>query len=449
VAASRSHSSRFLMELQNEFMPQSEVHLAPSMIADTASTESPIQALPGFSRELQLLLSCGGPRIQAAYRERRDGLLVKDLDWGLVFHLALWHRMLPLLYWNLTQSNGAEGASSVPRPASEAMHAGIVRNISESLRMTADLLSILDGMEEEGVVAVPYKGPILSARLYGNLSLRLCSDLDIVVRRADLRSARKVLLSLGYQPSVMLHAATEEFRVESRYSERFDRPGSVVELHWAFTNKDVAFPLNLEDLLPRLTTYQVSGRSIRVFSPDDTLLILCVHGAKHGWSRLEWICGVAELLHGGGIQWDEVLRRARETKSLRRLLLGLCVAHDLYGSPLPEDVKKAIVGDKQVGALARTVTASLFDGGDHVDGLHTFGTLDHDLFHFRLGDGFPDSFRYLVYRITTPSRPEEWSTVSLGKRSISLHSFTRPFGIISKLVPALWRRYGPSRSPKR
>ena len=225
--------------------------------------------------------------------------------------------------------------------------------------------------------------------------------------------------------------------------------GSVVELHWAFTNKDVAFPLSLDDLLPRLTSCLVSGRSVRVFSPEDTLLVLCVHGAKHGWSRLEWICGVAELLHGGAIQWDDVLRRARETKSLRRLLLGLCVAHDLYGCPLPGEVRKAVAGDRQVGALARAVTASLFDGGEHVDGLHTFGTLDHDLFHFRLGDGVSDSLRYLVYRITTPSRPEEWSAVSLGNRSISLHSFTRPFAVVSKLVPALWRRYTSRRPSSR
>ena len=110
------------------------------------------------------------------------------------------------------------------------------------------------------------------------------------------------------------------------------------------------------------------------------------------------------------------------------------------------DVMKEVSGDEQVGALARAVTSSLFDGGEEVDGLHTFGTLDHDLFHFRLGDGLQDSFRYLMYRITTPSRPEEWSTVSLGNRSISLHSFTRPFGVVSKVIPALWRRYTSSRT---
>ena len=157
------------------------------MTADTQTKPEPIQGLPGFSRELQLLLCCGGPRIQAAHRERLTQQIeqwkgvFEKADWGLVFQLALWHRMLPLLYWNLTQANGNESSTSVPEPATDAMRAGYVRNISESLRMTADLLSILGRMEEEGVVAIPYKGPILSARLYGNLGLRRSTDLDIIV----------------------------------------------------------------------------------------------------------------------------------------------------------------------------------------------------------------------------------------------------------------------------
>jgi hypothetical protein len=270
-------------------------------------------------------------------------------------------------------------------------------------------------------------------------------DLDVMVRREDLDRAREKLIELGYIPSVMLHSTNHDFLVESRYSEKFNRPDSVVELHWAFTNRDVAFPLTLNDLIPRLTEHQISGRKIRVFSPDDTLLILCVHGAKHGWARLEWICGVAELTHEAEIDWPTLLSLAEDTKSSRRLLLGLCLAHDLFRAPLPDVVMKRIKEDKQLPALATAVSSALFVGNNDENGLHTFGTLDHDLFHFRLGDGIGDSLRYFLYRMTTPSRPERWSTISVRGHSISLHSFTRPFGVVTKLIPAVWRRYTPSR----
>lgn len=410
-----------------------------------------LHQMPLFSPEMDLLLCCGGPFIQAHNNNRFCQLVREGVDWDSIFNLALWHHMLPLLYWNLTKSeDGKRSGLVVPPPVMEALRAAYLRNVGLALRMTGDLMAILEKFEEAGVKAVPYKGPVLASQLYGNLGLRRSVDLDIIVGKKDLQEARKALIDLGYVPSLMLHRTAQDFQVESRYSERFDRPGSVVELHWAFTNRDVAFPLTLDDLMPRLITQSVSGRRIQAFAPEDTLLILCVHGAKHGWARLEWICGVAELVHGGDqIAWLDLVSRATQTRSLRRLLLGLCLAHDLYRAPLPQDVKDLIRGDRQISLLAAAVSASLSGNGRTVEGIQTFGTLDHDLFHFRLGDRFPDSLRYLVYRVTTPSRPERWSAISIGGHSITLHSFTRPFGIVAKLVPAMWRRYGLNRVSKR
>lgn len=427
-------------------MTNGDIGIASKMPAESMGASGLLHQAPPFSPEMELLLCCGGPLIQAGNSDRMCRLARGDLNWELVFQLALWHYMLPLLYWNLTQKDGHQDGIAVPSPVMEVLRSGYLRNVGLALRMTGDLLEIVERLEEAGVTAVPYKGPVLASQLYGNLGLRRSVDLDILVRKDDLPNARKTLIELGYVPSVMLHETTHEFQVESRYSEKFDRPGSVVELHWAFTNKDVAFPLTLNDLMPRLTTHQVSARLIRVLAPEDTLLILCVHGAKHGWARLEWICGVAELVHGGDqLAWSDLLSRATETRSVRRLLLGLCLAHDLFRAPLPDTVKQQIRRDRKISELAVAVSSSLFDKGRKVEGVQTFGTLDHDLFHFRLGDRFSDSLRYLAYRVMTPSRPEQWSTIPIGGRSIRLHSFTRPIGIIIKLVPAMWRRFDERR----
>lgn len=400
-----------------------------------------LHPIPTLPAEIELLLCCGGPLTRATNERRMTRLARERIDWELVFRLAAWHRMLPLLYWNLTREDGHE--PEVPPEMIDAFRAAYFRNVGIALRMTGDLVAILDRMEKVGVLVVPYKGPVLSSQLYGHLGLRPSVDLDVVVKTDDLRRARTILMELGYAPSVLLAGTNHDFQVESRYSERFERPASVVELHWAFTSKDVAFPLTLNDMDSRLNTHLVSGRMVPVFDWEDTLLVLCVHGAKHGWAHIEWICGIAELLHyEDEISWPDLLARATETKSLRRLLLGLCLAHDLFRAPLPQDVKGRIRAEDRVSTLAASVSSSLFKGdSSSVENLHTFGTLEHDLFHFRLGDHFQDSIRYLTYRMTTPSRPERWSTVSIGAHPIRLHSFTRPFAVLVKLLPAIWRRF--------
>lgn len=409
---------------------------------ENSAVDGMLHTIPPFPPELELLLCCGGPLTQAANEDRMTRVVRGGIDWELVFKLALWHRMLPLLYWNLTNPDRQDDSIDVPPATINALRAAYLRNVGLALRMAGDLIAILDRMGEDGVLVVPYKGPVLSSRIYGHLGLRPSVDLDVVVKKEDLPRARANLMALGYVPSVVLAGPNQDFQVESRYSERFERPNSVVELHWAFTNKDVAFPLTLNEMGSRLTTHLVSGRMIPVFDLEDTVLVLCVHGAKHGWAHMEWICGVAELLHEEDtISWPDLLGRAIETKSLRRLLLGLCLAHDLFRAPLPENVKERIRRDGQISALAGIVSSSLFDGKKNVEELHTFGTLEHDLFHFRLGDHFHDSIRYLTYRMTTPSRPERWSTIPIGSRSIKLHSFTRPFAVLVKLLPAIWRRF--------
>ena len=394
----------------------------------------PFHALPPFCPEMQLMLSCGGP----ALRERTQfgSLLEDELDWELVSRLATWHRLVPLLYWNLSHS----GQEQVPDGVMESLKILFSRSVERSLRFTSELLMILGTFEDRGIKAVPYKGPVLASRLYGNVALRLCSDLDILVRRSDVEKAREVLLDRGYEPWKALEAANHRFQLESRYSERFDRLDSTVELHWAFTNKDVAFPLSLEDFLPRLQEYVIGGTRLAVFSPADLLLTLTVHGAKHFWNRLEWLCGVAELLSmEEELDWDELLTRAKAARSERKLLLGLALAHDLYGVSLPPAVVQRIREDSRIPQLATQVTNFLFDGLRNTQGVESFGRLEHDLFHFMLGDHLRDRLRYLGYRMTTPSRPERWSTVSIRGRPLSIHAFTRPFTVMGKLIPALWK----------
>jgi len=402
---------------------------------DAPASFVPIHSVPRYPREFELLLSCS-PGERNGEAERLRKVLGSGLDWHLVFRLANWHHMVPLLYWSL-----ARVEVPVPSEVMGALKTAFIQNVGRTLAMTGELLTIIDLLSQRDIMAVPYKGPVLADRLYGHIALRQSADLDIIVQKRDVENAREVLIERGYEPSVMVIGANHDFQVESRYSERFDRPESVVELHWAFTNKDVAFPFNLEDLIPRLVEHSVVGRRALVFSPEDSLLILCVHGAKHSWDRLEWICGIASLIDGARqLDWDALIDRAIETHSSRRLHLGLALAHDLYQVRLPDRALGAIRGDELIPELARHVTLNIFDGQRNTVGTHSFGTLDHDLFHWRLADRTGDRLRYAAYRMLNPSRPERWSTVKVGNRSIPLHALTRPFGLILKGVQVGWRR---------
>jgi hypothetical protein len=385
--------------------------------------------------EMQLLLCCARREIGLEHAVQLRSLLRVELDWERLVVLAARHKMLPLAWWHLRQE-----ARGIPSEGAVVLQRAFAQNAGRMLRLSGELLQLSKLFAGEGILMVPYKGPALGVYLYGNLALRQAGDLDLLVRRRDVGRSRALLLERGYRPRHALSPGGEEFMVRSRYSEVFERPDdSVVELHWAFTNGDVALPLDLDVLAPNLRMMPLGGDAVPMFGVEDLLLILCVHGSKHRWDRLEWLCGVAELLRGEAatLDWEHAVTRASTIGARRMLLLGLLLAHQLLNAPVPERVLQRARGDRTVARLAAEVPGLFL--ADAVVGEEA-GNLATDLFRLQLRERPRDRLRFVWYRLTTPSQPERWSAVPVAGHWLPLHGFLRPFRVLSKLLPAL-RRY--------
>ncbi len=79
----------------------------------------------------------------------------------------------------------------------------------------------------------------------------------------------------------------------------------------------------------------MDGQVVKSFSTDDLLFSLCVHGSRHIWERLSWICDVAELIKRQQLNWPALMDRAIKTDCERMFYLGLFLAERLLGASLP------------------------------------------------------------------------------------------------------------------
>jgi len=120
------------------------------------------------------------------------------------------------------------------------------------------------------------------------------------------------------------------------------------------------------------------------------------------------------------------------------LVLGILLAGEWLDVDVPEPVRVRAAEDDKVGWLTREVRRLLLDPHPSSESEERFGSLEHDLFHFRLRKRFRDKVRFIGYRLTTPSRPDEWHPVRIGFRSVPLHALTRPLKLGVRLLPALW-----------
>ena len=75
---------------------------------------------------------------------------------------------------------------------------------------------------------------------------------------------------------------------------------AIVELHATLSPRAFPFALELTRMWPRRCVVTLMGQPLAAPGAEDLLLILCMHGAKHLWKNLGWICDVAELLRAAG-----------------------------------------------------------------------------------------------------------------------------------------------------
>lgn len=393
---------------------------------------------PAFDAEMELLIAVARARPDAQGVNRMRTLLGRVHDWPALLVRASRHKMLPLLTMHLQHVH-----DQVPSEMCRLLAVYSLESDRLMLRIIREMKDLFTMLEMEGIVAVPYKGPVLGAQLYGSALARQAGDIDILVSRADAVRARALLLGRGYFPRHPLGRGGERFMFRSRYSETFDHAsGTTVELHWAFTNGDIALRLTLEEMLPNLERVSVRGASFPVFGREDLLLTLCVHGSKHRWERLEWLCGLGEAIRSGGqVDWDGLLQRATAMGVCREVLLGVLLAHDLLGVVVPERVLDAARADAPVTYLAAQVPRLLAQKSNDAEA----DSLATDLFRFRLRKRRRDRLRFVLYRILTPSQPERWRAVSVGSVVLPLHGFVRPFRLLRHAASFV---YGRLTSPR-
>ena len=315
-------------------------------------------------REHDLLLCCArttaSDRVIGQLRE----LEVTEIDWQYLFLLARRHSIVPLIYLQLER----HAADLVPTEILGTFKKHYFENVARNTILTAELSRLITRFADSGIDAIPYKGPVLALFAYDNIALRRFVDLDVIVKKSDVLKARQILLEDGYTPSKSLSLNQQELLLRTQHNMQFSRDNHrlIVELHWEVAPHLFAATIKSDQMWDDLVSVDLNGTEVKTLSAADLLFSLCVHGSRHLWERLGWICDIAELLARHSFDWPTLLNRASQADSERMFLLGLYLAEQLLEAPLPAEIKHRCDSDTRMTALAGNVVKNLFNGPTHV-----------------------------------------------------------------------------------
>jgi len=363
---------------------------------------------------------------QPADTSRIGALAERMSDWNAVADLAAKHKVEPMVYQGL-----ATAGVSVP-PAAEAwLRADYERNALHNLVNAAELVAVLRDFNREGIEAIPFKGVVLGASIYGNPLARHGGDIDVLIRRKDVPHAANLLVARGYTREIPTHAddapATDEIR-EYTFFRAAD--GVVLELRWQF---DLVYAryrrdVGLDWAWPSRRSAVLAGAEVPDLSREVALLVLCMHGSRHTWAQLVWICDVAQLLTvSPELNWAIAMRDAKRLGLWRALALGVLLAHRVCGAAVPSHILRRLESVSSARRLAKHFADNLFE----FPGVGPAGRVPYNV---QLLD-FPDRLRVLLSPEILRPNENDRAVVALPRWLTPLYYLIRPFRVLRDRSP--------------
>ncbi len=219
-----------------------------------------------------------------------------------------------------------------------------------------ELDRVAELLDRNDIKVVALKNSGIARSLYPILGASPMGDLDVLVRRTDFRKAHKILTDHGY--IMKFRSPLEEENLDSaeqnggaEYSVELDSGSHLwFELQWRPVAGRWIRPdqePSSEELIER--SESIDGSKVRLLSPEDNLLQVCLHTAKHTYVRSPGFrlhTDVDRIVRSSEIDWDKFVKLVILLEVKTAVFLSLALALALLRSPIPEEVMNKISPSK-------------------------------------------------------------------------------------------------------
>ena len=297
--------------------------------------------MPGLAlTEPQKLLCRAIADDPVAVRGAAARLLWEQLGDQAAFALAYANQVAPLLAHVLIETLGSE----IPAPWHQA-HEETLKRISLYL---GELDRLAAGLAEAGIPLVALKNGGIARGIFPCPGCCPMGDLDVLVEKRQFRRAHKIILSAGYNFEFRspLEKPSLEAAEQGGGAEYWKvLPGGArlwLELQWRPVAGRWMRPdqePEAEDLLAR--SVPIPGSAARLLAPEDNLLQVALHTAKHSYVRAPGFrlhTDVDRIVRRQTLNWDLFLARVISLKVKTPVYFSLAIPRFLFGTPIPDEV---------------------------------------------------------------------------------------------------------------
>jgi len=217
------------------------------------------------------------------------------------------------------------------------------------------LISYMHELNKAADILASHNIPLLALKnsgitmgMYPHLGACPMGDVDVLVRKSQFREAHQILVDSGYK--LKFRCEFEEDNIKAaehgggaEYSVQLDNGEHLwFELQWRPIAGRWIQPKQeprADELVDR--SISIKGSNVRLLSPEDNLLQVALHTAKHTFVRAPGFrlhTDVDRIISTQSIDWIVFEKMVLELKTRTAVYISLSMAKDLLGTAVPKDV---------------------------------------------------------------------------------------------------------------
>jgi hypothetical protein len=327
-----------------------------------------IEIIPTVTREEEFILCHARAAMSGPARARIDRLTATPIKWGRIDELAAAHHLRRLLHRHLKHD---KLRPTIPPNVWRTIESHAIAVTAKNSLRSHELIRIIKLLRNENIPALPFKGPILAAQIYGDPALREFSNLDLLVRTEDLLRTKLLLVHHGFIANENVAAENLDAQLSAQFTSA---DGNVqLHLHTHLLND------SSDSIWKRATWTDLAASPVRTIAREDLFPLLLAQGARHHWERLSSLVDIAEFLRANPVMnYAAILESAKTAGNWRVYALGFYLAYGLLDAPIPREILKE-VSAPEVFELASNVGTWLF----HEENRLQPGAMDETRFHLK------------------------------------------------------------------
>lgn len=271
-------------------------------------------------------------------------------------------------------------------------------------KRVAVLMEVLEDVAKElskhDIEIVALKNAGITKGLYSRYACSPMGDLDLLVRSQDFHKAHEVILnSLGFEFKFRSEFENEDIEEAFRgggteYRKHVKGHDVWLELQWRPIAGRWIQPHNEpngDELMSN--SIEIKNSSVRILSPEDNLLQVALHTAKHSYVRAPGFrlhSDVDRVVRFQKIDWKLFVSRVLKLRLKTAVYFSLFYAKVLLDTPIPESVLRSL---KPVWFRRMTIQYFINKAGIYNQKTKKFSRIGYIVFNLSLYDTFGENIK--------------------------------------------------------